>query len=353
MKNITEWIKRHPVAAFFFFAFVITWPIEILALFILPGNQLLLFFGQWALFGPALAAMLISGIEQPQPKVKRRRLRWIAFLLSWLLSALALILYGWKVMGMELIVSCIANGILAIVPAWVLSSAYARTPGVRKQFSTLLRPRGPAIWYLAIFLIYPGISLLAMGVMRLVGGDVHYSMAITSFGGAVILVILEFLHVFLLTGGINEEPGWRGFALPRLQARYPVIVSALIVWLFWVAWHLPLDIAEGAPIGVILYRRLISNLIISILFAWIYNRTNGSILAPVLFHSVMNAFDNQVQVIGSQTQAYFNVITVVTLLLAIAIVVLERMWKRLPAGSLAAFRTIAELPDELAGSSIT
>ena len=155
MKNITEWIKRHPVPAFFLVAFAITWPVEILVLYILPGNQLLLFFSQWALFGPALAAMLISGIEQSQPKIKRRRLRWTAFLLSWLLSGLVLILYGWKVMGMDLIVSCIANGILAIVPAWVLSSAYARTPGVRKQFSTLLKPRGPAVWYLVIFLIFP------------------------------------------------------------------------------------------------------------------------------------------------------------------------------------------------------
>ena len=86
-----------------------------------------------------------------------------------------------------------------------------------------------------------------MGFMRLLSVDVHYSMAVTSFGGAVILLVLEFLHVFLLTGGINEEPGWRGFALPRLQARYPVIVSVLIVWIFWAAWHLPLDLAGGDP----------------------------------------------------------------------------------------------------------
>ena len=60
--------------------------------------------------------------------------------------------------------------------AWVLSSAYARTPGIRKQFSTLLKPRGPAVWYLVVFLIFPGFVLLDIGITKLMGGEVQFNL---------------------------------------------------------------------------------------------------------------------------------------------------------------------------------
>ena len=37
-----------------------------------------------------------------------------------------------------------------------------------------------------------------------------------------------------------EELGWRGCALPRLQARLSTLASSLILGLVWVVWHLPL-----------------------------------------------------------------------------------------------------------------
>lgn len=49
----------------------------------------------------------------------------------------------------------------------------------------------------------------------------------------------------LLGGPVNEEPGWRGFALPRLQQRYGPIWATLILAPLWAAWHLPLFQIEG------------------------------------------------------------------------------------------------------------
>ena len=332
-----QWIRQHPVAAFFFFAYAFTWPVLLLFFFVFPTNQYLEFFGQWALFSPALAAMLISSIEEPHPKLAGSRSRWIAFLVSWLISAVIMVMYGLIIYKMDPLAAGIGYGILALFPAWVLSSGYARTPGIRKQFTTLLRPRGAAVWYLVIFLIFPGIPFLSMGITRLLGGEAEFYLAGMTFGNAAVYLLLTFLYGFLMTGGINEESGWRGFALPRLQARYPVIVSAGIVWIFWAAWHLPIDIGRGMPVSFILLNRLFLNLLFSILMAWLYNHTKGSILAPVLFHTAMNGLGDLFST-NAVSMVLLSLVTVLT-------IVYDRMWKKLPKGNQAAYRSIAEVAD--------
>jgi membrane protease YdiL (CAAX protease family) len=331
MKRITEWIKRHQVLAFFLLAYAITWPGLCLIYFIFPGNQVVEgLTGPFAVFSPALAAMLISGIAEPHPKSRSSRPRWIAFLVSWIVSAVILILYGWKIQTMEIMVAAIVYSLIALFPAWVFSSAYARTPGIRKQFSTLLKPRGPAVWYLVVFLIFPGIPLLAMGITRLFGGEAQFYLSDLGIKAAGTFLVLEFLRGFLMTGGINEESGWRGFALPRLQARYPVIVAAGIVWFFWALWHLPYDIGRGDKVAWILENRLFWNLLFSILMVWLYNRTHGSLLAPALFHPAMNAFGNQFSLTTAGRILFIG--------LAIFAIVSDRMWEKLPEENPAGYK---------------
>lgn len=323
MNKLTNWIKNHQVVAFFILAYAITWPGFFLVFFIFPGNQLVEVLCSQVVFSPALAAMLISGIVEPRPRLEPSRARWITFVVAWLFASIVQILYFWKIYKADItapiiIISCL----FALFPAWVLSSAYARNPGIRKHFSTLLKPRGPVLWYLVIFLIFPGIPLLALGITRLFEGRAEFYLADLGFEGAAIFLLLEFSRGFLMTGGINEESGWRGFALPRLQARYPVIVAAGIVWFLWALWHLPYDIGRGDQIAWILENRLLWNLLVSIVMAWLYNRTHGSILAPALFHPAMNAFGNQ-----------FSVTLVGRILfigLTIFAIVSDRMWKKLP-----------------------
>jgi membrane protease YdiL (CAAX protease family) len=330
-----DWIRRHQVLAFFILAYALSWSV-LLTYFAFvqedPTGGVLI--EPLVLFSPALMAMLISGIAEPLPKHEGGRSRRIAFVLSWLISAAILILYAWKVYQIdEPAVAVIVFSILAIFPAWVLSSAYARTPGIRRHFSTLLKPRGSVLSYIVVFLFFPGIPLLGMGITRLLGGEAQFYLADMPFRDAAFLLMLEFLHVFLMTGGINEESGWRGFALPRLQARYPVIVAALIVGFLWALWHLPLDLGTGVPAAAILANRLLRNPVFAIFMSWLYNRTNGSILAPAMFHAAMNAFGNQFSITPAGN--------VIIIALAIVVIVYDRMWKRLPPDHPAVYRQSA------------
>lgn len=331
MNKLIEWIKRHQVLAFVILVYAIAWTGMFLVYFIFPGNDLIEIASMpFVLFSPALIAMLISGIAEPRPKYERSKTRWIAFVLSWLLSAIILILYGWKINDIPIVVNVIVHSLLALFPAWILSSAFSMIPGIRKQFSTLLKPRGPAIWYLVIFLIFPGVLLLAFYVTRFLGGDARFYLADMGLWGAAVVLSLEFARGFLMTGGLNEESGWRGFALPRLQARYPVIVAALIVGYLWSFLHLPYDFGRGVSLDWILQNRLLWTPLFGILMTWVYNRTNGSLLAPVLFHPAMNTFGNNFTFTTAGNVLFIG--------LTIFAIVSDRMWEKLPSDHPAVYK---------------
>ena len=309
--------------SFFILAYLITWPGFFLSFYVFPGNQIIEVLCSWVVFGPALAALYISGVADTGPKQNPDKKRWITFLAVWILASAVQMLYFNLLYQVELILPIIiVCCVLALLPAWVVSSAFARKPGIRKLFSSLLKPRGSWIWYLVIFLIFPGIPLIAVLITRLFGDPVSFFMADLGLAGMAAYFILEFSRGFLMTGGINEESGWRGFALPRLQNRYPVLVSALIVWFFWAAWHLPYDFGRGDELRWILENRLVWNLVISIIITWLYNKTNGSLLAAALFHPAMNTFGNMI----TNTPAS----RILLAALAVIVIISDKMWKKLP-----------------------
>ena len=338
MNHLTGWIKRHQVATFFILSFTITWPAFILIYFVFPGNPLIkvLVGGPLGVFSPALAAMLISSVIEPLPKQRSSKPRWIAFWLSWLISWPIMTLYYWRVENMELVSALIVWGIFALLPAWILSGAFARTPGIRKHFSTLVRPRGSLLWYLVALLLVPLVQLLGLGITRLLGDEVQISalqfrLQGLSLDQTVIFIVLIFLSGFLCSGGINEESGWRGFALPHLQARYPVMIAIGIVWFFWALWHIPLYIGLNMPSDWIIRVCTVNFFYDSVFLAWVYNRTKGSILAPALLHPSSNTFTN-----------LFPDLPITTILfvgLAVFAIVCDRMWKKLPSDHTAVYRS--------------
>ncbi|WP_256253107.1 CPBP family intramembrane glutamic endopeptidase [Paenibacillus sp. UNC496MF] len=54
-----------------------------------------------------------------------------------------------------------------------------------------------------------------------------------------------FLLGSLLGGPFGEEPGWRGYALPKLQEKYRILGASLILGVLWTMWHLPFFFIQG------------------------------------------------------------------------------------------------------------
>ncbi|HLZ52478.1 MAG TPA: CPBP family intramembrane glutamic endopeptidase [Candidatus Acidoferrum sp.] len=102
--------------------------------------------------------------------------------------------------------------------------------------------------------------------------------------------MVECGFAFFFGGGISEEPGWRGFLLPRPQSRFSPLSASLLTWLPWALWHAPLDFAgyAGPTLGAYLQNRVFMLIPVSVILTFIYNRSGGSILSAALFHSASN-----------------------------------------------------------------
>jgi membrane protease YdiL (CAAX protease family) len=89
---------------------------------------------------------------------------------------------------------------------------------------------------------------------------------------------------------IGEELGWRGYALPALQARHGALLSSVVLGTMWALWHLPLffnpDLFYSNMPFVV---QLALQIPLAILFTWVFNSTGGSVLLAILLHAMVNA----------------------------------------------------------------
>ena len=90
-----------------------------------------------------------------------------------------------------------------------------------------------------------------------------------------------------LGGPVNEEPGWRGFALPRLQARFGPVTGSILLGTLWAGWHLPLFFLHGW-VSVPVWAFALILISTSILYTWGANLSGFSIIVPMLMHAAFN-----------------------------------------------------------------
>ena len=88
---------------------------------------------------------------------------------------------------------------------------------------------------------------------------------------------------------LGEEPGWRGFALPRLIERLGPNLGTLILGIAWAFWHLPLFVIAGTPqYGIPFVPFLIMLTAWSMVITLVVMHAHGSAVAAMLFHGSAN-----------------------------------------------------------------
>jgi uncharacterized protein len=108
-----------------------------------------------------------------------------------------------------------------------------------------------------------------------------------------VLGIPATLLLWTVTFGVGEEVGWRGFALPRLQAGRSAFSASMLLGAFWAAWHLPALFYRDTylEMGLLVIPMLITVAAVgSTVYTWMYNGTRGSLLTLVAFHGLFDFF---------------------------------------------------------------
>jgi membrane protease YdiL (CAAX protease family) len=165
----------------------------------------------------------------------------------------------------------------------VLTAMVFGRGALRKLLARLLIWRVDPRWYLVVVL---GPAALAGGVVALntlLGGPA-LSLGMPLLGVAIFLAFSIFPG-----SALGEEIGWRGYALPRLQAGRSALSASLIIGVIWALWHLPLWLTGAPGRTPSLYAAfVVSTIALSVLLTWVYNSTGGSLLMVVLIHATVN-----------------------------------------------------------------
>ena len=142
-------------------------------------------------------------------------------------------------------------------------------------------------WYLIIF-SFPVLIRLTAVLLEAIWPAMQFQFAFSPE------MTLSYAIVLLFFGPIPEEMGCRGIAFPRLQNRFGFNPATIILGFMWAIWHLPLFFVEGTyqyqlGFGSSLFWSFMFGIFFTtFIYSFIYNKTNHSILAVILFHFVDN-----------------------------------------------------------------
>jgi len=169
----------------------------------------------------------------------------------------------------------------SVVALWLTARAEG-DPGIRALLGRTVRWRVAARWYL-LAAGYMAAIKLAVALVHRVGTGAWPRLGTESW--YLIPAVIAFSTPFQA----GEEIGWRGYALPRLAARFGLARASILLGLVWACWHLPLFFVRGADtFGQSFLVYVLQVTAISVALAWLYARTDGSLLLVMLMHAAVN-----------------------------------------------------------------
>lgn len=213
----------------------------------------------------------------------------------------------------------IAGGFGPLIAALIISAVSEGRAGPGALWRRIKTFRVGGRWYIFV-LAFPIVLAFATYWLYVAAGGTKLDAETTP---PFYLYVPSLINVFFLGGG-QEEPGWRGFALPRLQSRYSALKASIILGAVWGLWHLPLFFVPGSsqsPLPLPWY--LPHTIALAIIFTWLFNNSRGSVFLAMLLHAGLNAATGWLPLSGVSGAAHPLVI-LVALEWGVAIVLLLR-----------------------------
>ena len=215
----------------------------------------------------------------------------LAYAISWILS-IPYILAEWGLIQGDMTIVFVLKSFGPFAAALIMTRITQGQAGIKALRDRIRQWRAAWVWYGLILLVIPALIIIGIAVQpgKLAG-----------FSGVTPTVFVTYLFTYVLVffggGPLGEEPGWRGYALPRLQEQHGPLTGTLILSALWTCWHLPdfLTSAQGGGPGTgwgafltnfPIFLLLVTFL--AILFTWIYNACNGSVFMTILAHASVN-----------------------------------------------------------------
>jgi uncharacterized protein len=210
----------------------------------------------------------------------------VAFGLSWALWLVPMLGASEPGASLAELGALFGPAVAAAVVSW-------RVGGLRDWAAGVVRWRVPLRWWaLALGLPLAYLSAWHVGLLLVDSEALDVSLVATKAVSYVPLL----LAASLVGGGLNEEPGWRGFALPRLQQRFTVMRATLVLGVVWAVWHVPAYVLvaqaghglDASQMTMVLVGSAIEPVAWAVVFTWLYNHTRSTLLCIVL-HGGINA----------------------------------------------------------------
>jgi hypothetical protein len=208
------------------------------------------------------------------------------------------------------------GGIIPHGPALAAIIVIALTSGrvgLREYWNRLTNFRA-GWWYIVGPFIIAAYLLAAFIANLLLGATAANPLPSPSLGTIIALMLM---------GGLWEEPGWTGYALPKLQERFVphphgTLAATLVMGFFRSIWHLPL-VLYGS---ISWYDALFFSFAFQIIITWLYNRSNGSVPAVMVFHYASNLLAGSIMLqafIGAEKAMYYALFVIFACLAALVI----------------------------------
>jgi len=222
----------------------------------------------------------------------------LANTISWLAwSPYVLSLDGFGVLHFRYPDLVMGNQLTAILPgaylgpltaAFTVTAITEGREGLRRWRKRLFQFRAGVLWYaFALFAVPVAVLLGTLAVSDAEGFQVPSLMVLAIYVPAL---VLQFF-----TTGLAEEPGWRDFALSRLQQRHQPMVATFVLGVLWIIWHLPLFLTPwGGPdvTAETIVRFAVLAMEMSFLITLVYNKGRQSLPLVMLLHCSINNFQS-------------------------------------------------------------